>query len=132
MTGDPLERLNTVVAWEMFRKPSALLGSTNTDADVWADTVYRSNRPGFISRVHRKKPRGRPMPKNISTATGHASEPVPLSSMLSPNGNRMGLFIRTIVRSRPRQHQNRRGQFRLQFETFCLVAAAEWDRMSEK
>jgi len=23
MTGDPLERLNTVVAWEMFRKPLA-------------------------------------------------------------------------------------------------------------
>lgn len=23
MTGDPLERLNTVVAWEMFRKPPA-------------------------------------------------------------------------------------------------------------
>lgn len=36
--------------------------------------------------------------------------------------DRMGLFIRTIGRSSPRQGQNHRGQFRLQSETFCLVA----------
>lgn len=39
--------------------------TTNTGSEVWADTAYRSNRPGVISRVHRKKPRGRPMRKHI-------------------------------------------------------------------
>jgi hypothetical protein len=123
--GDPLERLNTVVAGEMFRKPLAkalnrpdwsqggrppydammmfkilvlqafyglsdeqaefqimdrrtfdrflglLDAGDRVDVGCWpaptpapkcgADTAYRSDRPSFISRVHRKKPRGRPM-----------------------------------------------------------------------
>ena len=41
----------------------------NTAAVVWADSAYRSGaneeflaRNGFVSRIHRKKPPGRPMP----------------------------------------------------------------------
>ena len=45
-----------------------VLDRTNTASDVWADTAYRSAkneatlaRRGFVSRIHRKKPPGRPM-----------------------------------------------------------------------
>jgi hypothetical protein len=51
----------------------------NTAADVWADTAYRSNaneawleRHGRVSRIHRKKPRGRPMPER--TARSNAAK----------------------------------------------------------
>src|ERR687898_371360 len=47
-----------------------LLDKTNTAGDVWADTAYRSKanetymaENGFTSRIHRKKPTGRPMPE---------------------------------------------------------------------
>jgi hypothetical protein len=44
------------------------------------------------------------MPKNIEHGNRHVSEPVPLSSYpFAEQKDRMGLFIRTIGRSRPRQ-----------------------------
>src|SRR3954453_15725941 len=46
-----------------------VLDRTNTASEVWADTAYRSakneamlSRREFVSRIHRKKPPGRPMP----------------------------------------------------------------------
>ena len=47
-----------------------VLDRSNTASDVWADTAYRSAkdeemlaRQGFVSRIHRKKPKGRVMPE---------------------------------------------------------------------
>ncbi len=75
------------------------------------DTAYRSNRPGFISRVHRKKPRGRPMPKNIEHGNRARSRTrARVEHPFAEQKDRMGLFIRTI--GRPRQGQNRHGQSR--------------------
>ncbi|MBA3583330.1 MAG: IS5 family transposase, partial [Gemmatimonadetes bacterium] len=53
----------------------ALLDKANTGSGVWADTAYRSAKNeahleanGFSSRIHRKKPMGKPMPKNEVTS----------------------------------------------------------------
>jgi hypothetical protein len=52
----------------------------NTASDVWADTAYRSQaneawleRHGRISRIHRNKPRGRPLPECTAKANAAKS-----------------------------------------------------------
>ncbi len=56
-------------AYEGARLRDGLLDKTNAASSVWADTAYRSaaneafmEKNGFVSRVHRKKPKGKPMP----------------------------------------------------------------------
>ena len=51
------------------RELPGLLDKANTGASVWADTAYRSAKSerrivaaGLVSRVHFRKPRGKPMP----------------------------------------------------------------------
>jgi IS5 family transposase len=69
-----------------------LLDKTNTGSSVWADTAYRSAKNeahleanGFRSRIHHKKPQGKPMPKHVSRATTPRSpRSVPMSSTSSP------------------------------------------------
>ncbi len=55
-------------AYEGRRLRDGLLDKTNAASSVWADTAYRSaanedfmERNGFVSHVHRKRPKGRPM-----------------------------------------------------------------------
>ena len=65
----------------------------NTASDVWADTAYRScsneawlRSIGRVSRVHRKKPRGKPMPARTARANAVKSTVracVPASSTCS-------------------------------------------------
>jgi len=52
----------------------------NTASDVWADTAYRSQsneawlrKIGRVSRIHRKKPRGKPMPAHTARANATKS-----------------------------------------------------------
>lgn len=59
----------------------ALLDRANTASGVWADTAYRSAKneahlkgAGFTSRIHRKKPKGKPMPRRTSRANSAKSE----------------------------------------------------------
>src|SRR6201993_4698605 len=59
-------------AYEGYLLRAGLLDKTNTASGVWADTAYRSaaneefmDKTGFISHVHRKKPKGRAMPEAI-------------------------------------------------------------------
>ena len=58
-----------------------VLDRTNTASDVWADTAYRSAkneamlaRHGFVSRIHRKKPKGKPMPERVRIANAQKSK----------------------------------------------------------
>jgi transposase, IS5 family len=58
-----------------------VLDRTNTASDVWADTAYRSakneamlTRRGFLSRIHRKKPKGKPMPERTRIANAQKSK----------------------------------------------------------
>jgi hypothetical protein len=59
-------------AYEGRRLRQGLLDKSNTASGVWADTAYRSaanetflNKNGFVSHIHRKKPKGRAMPETM-------------------------------------------------------------------
>ena len=80
-----------------------LVTRANTGSNVWADTAYRSKaneqhlaQRGF-SRIHRKKPPGRPMPKNVARGNGAKSK---VRSAVEHNFARqkgpMALVVRTI------------------------------------
>ena len=76
----------------------------NTSSDVWADTAYRSQRNEtwlagkmLTSRIHRKKPRGKPMPKTTARANAKKSSiRARVEHVFAQQKNRYGLFIRTI------------------------------------
>jgi IS5 family transposase len=76
----------------------------NTASDVWADTAYRSQANeawlksmGRVSRVHRKKPRGKPMSKRTSGANARRSTVrARVEHVFARQKDQMGLFIRTI------------------------------------
>ena len=62
-------------SYEGARLREGLLDKTNTGGAVWADTAYRSAKNGaflrdngFVSRIHRKKPKGKPMPERTRKA----------------------------------------------------------------
>jgi hypothetical protein len=76
----------------------------NTASDVWADTAYRSQanerwlrRNGKVSRIHRKKPRGKPMPERTAKANAaKSSVRAHVEHVFAHQRDKMGLFIRTI------------------------------------
>lgn len=81
-----------------------LLDKTNTSRKVWADTAYRSKANeefmednGFVSRVHRKKPKGKPMSEATRRANNLKSKVRShVEHVFAEEKSRMGLFIRTI------------------------------------
>jgi IS5 family transposase len=92
------------------RELPKLLDSTNTGSPVWADTAYRSAEnerrivaAGLASKVHFRKPRGKPMPEPRARANAARSrERAGVEHVFADQKHRMGLFIRTIglVRAR--------------------------------
>jgi transposase, IS5 family len=91
-------------AYEGRRLREGLLDKANTAGGVWADTAYRSQanegflaKNGFVSHVHRKKPKGRTMPEAISRANNAKSKiRSKVEHVFAEQKDRMGLFIRTI------------------------------------
>ena len=91
-------------ACEGARLREGLLGTTNTASGVWADTAYRSKaneefmeKNGFVSRVHRKKPKGRVMPEATRRANNAKSKiRSTVEHVFAAQKDRMDLFIRTI------------------------------------
>jgi len=87
-----------------------LLDKNNTAGSVWADTAYRSKknevhmeRHGFVSQVHRKKPKGRPMPERTSKANGRKSKVrARVEHVFAVQKGPMALFIRTVGIARAR------------------------------
>jgi IS5 family transposase len=81
-----------------------LLDDGNTAADVWADTGYRSRKNEALlrqrmltSHIHRKKPRGRPMPPRTARANAKKSAiRARIEHVFAEQKARMGLFVRTI------------------------------------
>ena len=81
-----------------------LLDKANTGSGVWADTAYRSAKNeahlaanGFTSRIHRKKPQGKPMPKHVSRANAAKSEVrAHVEHVFARQKGPMALVIRTI------------------------------------
>lgn len=76
----------------------------NTASDAWADTAYRSRSNegwlksiGRVSRIHRKKPRGKPMPARTARANAARSTVrARVEHVFARQKDQMPLFIRTI------------------------------------
>jgi IS5 family transposase len=87
-----------------------LIVKRNTASDVWADTAYRSAKnealledSGLRSQIHRKKPKGKPMPEAIAKANGKKSKVRAfIEHVFARQKGPMGLVIRTIGMARPR------------------------------
>lgn len=87
-----------------------VLDRSNTASDVWADTAYRSARNeamliarGFVSRIHRKKPKGKPMPERTRIANAHKSKVrSKVEHVFAHQKGLMGLCVRTIGIARAR------------------------------
>lgn len=95
---------SNAAAYEGARLRQEPLDKTNTAGAVWADTAYRSKANeafleanGFVSRIHRKKPPGRPM--SPTTRRANALKSMVRSRVehvFAAQKDKMGLFIRTI------------------------------------
>jgi transposase, IS5 family len=87
-----------------------LIDKDNTASDVWADTAYRSQAnekylsgKGLRSQIHRKKPKGKPMPRRTARANGRKSKVrAAVEHVFARQKGPMGLFIRTIGIARAR------------------------------
>ena len=81
-----------------------VLDADNTASDVWADTAYRSAKNeamlagrGLVSRIHRKKPKGRPMPERTRRANARKSMVRSrVEHVFAHQKGLMGLMVRTI------------------------------------
>jgi len=81
-----------------------VLDPSNTAGDVWADTAYRSAkneamliRRGLVSRIHRKKPQGKPMPDRTRIANARKSKVrSAVEHVFAHQKGLMGLVVRTI------------------------------------
>jgi IS5 family transposase len=94
-------------AYEGRQLREGLLDKSNTASGIWADTAYRSAaneeflaKNGFVSRVHRKKPKGRVMPAAMRRANAAKSKiRSRVEHVFAGQKHRMDLFIRTIGRT---------------------------------
>jgi transposase, IS5 family len=104
--------IRTWVATDAARHDGAqlpnLTSKANTGSEVFADTAYRSkvnekhlvdNR--LVSRIHRKKPKGKPMPANVARANSAKSKiRAAVEHVFARQKGPMGLFVRTIGMAR--------------------------------
>ena len=104
-SSEPFRRLiRRWVATDAAAYEAVVCAKACSTRPMWADTAHRSaanetflNKNGFVSHIHRKKPKGRAMPETMRRANNAKSKSARLSSMYSPSKkDRMGLFIRTI------------------------------------
>ena len=81
-----------------------LVTTENTSSEVWADSAYRSRSHEkwlagkmLASRIHRRKPAGKPMPPVTARANARKSAVrAAVEHVFAHQKNRFGLFIRTI------------------------------------
>ena len=85
-----------------------LLDKTNMASPVWADTAYRSARNeramaqgGFVSKVHFRKPKGKPMPEahrkaNVARSKVRSA----IEHVFAAEKHRFKLFVRTVGMAR--------------------------------
>jgi transposase, IS5 family len=98
------QKVTDAAAQDGARLREGLLDPTNTASDVWADTAYRSQANedfladhGKTSRIHRKKPRGRPMARRTAKANARKSAVrAGVEHVFAQQKDRMRLFIRSI------------------------------------
>lgn len=81
-----------------------VVSNENTSSEVWADSAYRSQANEkwlaakmLVSRIHRRKPAGKPMPPATAQANARKSSiRARIEHVFAHQKNRFGLFIRTI------------------------------------
>jgi hypothetical protein len=81
-----------------------LVSQENTGSEVWADSAYRSQKNEkwlaermLTSRIHRRKPAGKPMPEATARANARKSSiRAAVEHVFAHQKVRFGLFIRTI------------------------------------
>ena len=86
------------------RQLNRLVTTDNTSSEVWADSAYRSKKNEkwlsdrlMTSRIHRRKPVGKPMPEATARANGKKSSiRAVVEHVFAHQKTRYGLFIRTI------------------------------------
>ena len=87
-----------------------MLNRRNTGSTVWADTAYRSKKNeewleknGYVSDIHQKKPKGRPIGEATSRANGRRSRiRACVEHVFAQQKSRMCMFVRTIGIARTR------------------------------
>jgi hypothetical protein len=100
--------IRTWVATDAARHDGAqlpnLISRANTGSEVFADTAYRSKAnekllsgQRLVSRIHRRKPKGKPMPRNVARANGAKSRVrSAVEHVFARQKGPMGLVVRTI------------------------------------
>ncbi len=86
------------------RQLRRVVSRENTGSEVWADSAYRSRKNEkwlaetmLTSRIHRRKPAGRPMPQATARANARKSSiRARIEHVFAHQKTRFGLFIRTI------------------------------------
>ncbi len=86
------------------RQLRRLVSPENTGSEIWADSAYRSRTNErwlaarmLTSRIHHRKPAGKPMPRHIARANAKKSSiRVAVEHVFAHQKTRFGLFIRTI------------------------------------
>jgi IS5 family transposase len=117
-----------------------VLDRSNTACDVWADTAYRSAqneemiaRRGFVSRIHRKKPKGREMPERARISNARKSRVrSAVEHVFAHQKGLMGSVVRTIRIARAREeismanlayNMHRLVWLRAKYATACAVGS---------
>jgi IS5 family transposase len=98
------QKVTDAATYDGARLREGLIDPSNTASYVWADTAYRSianeaylQRHGKVSRIHRKKPKGKPMPAAVARANAQKSKVrSKVEHIFAHQKARMGLFVRTI------------------------------------
>jgi transposase, IS5 family len=98
------QKVTDAAAHDGARLREGLIDPRNTGSDVWADSAYRSaenerflRAAGKVSRIHRRKPKGKPMPKR--TARANAAKSAVRAHVEHPFAHQKGpmrLVVRTI------------------------------------
>ena len=97
-------KVTDAAAHDGARLREGLIDPVNTASDVWADTAYRSSANeayleahGKVSRIHRKKPKGKPMPEAMARSNALKSAVrSKVEHVFAQQKARMRLSVRTI------------------------------------
>jgi transposase, IS5 family len=97
-------KVTPAATYEGAELRQGLLDTENTAQGVWADTAYRSAANeafmaghGFVSHVHRKKPKGQSMPERTRIANARKSViRSRVEHVFAEQKSRIGLFVRSI------------------------------------
>lgn len=99
-----MDKIRDAAASDGARLREGLLDKTNTASSIWADTPYRSkanedlmDKEGLVSKVHRKKPHLKTIPRHIQRSNaGKSVIRSRVEHVFADQKSQMGLFIRTV------------------------------------